>query len=53
MVALVAIIFLVLLSLRVYPNEYDGFGIEFKSYEKSHTIAEDELKMLAEWIKSK
>ncbi len=21
--------------MRVYPNEYDGFGIEFKSYEKN------------------
>jgi len=30
-----------------------GFNIEFKSYPKDHTIAEDELKMLAEWIKSK
>jgi len=30
-----------------------GFDIEFKSYEKTHTIAEDELKMLKEWIKSK
>ena len=30
-----------------------GFDIEFKSYEKTHTIAEDELMMLAEWIKSK
>ena len=30
-----------------------GFEIEFKSYKKTHTIAEDELLMLAEWIKSK
>ncbi len=30
-----------------------GFDIEFKSYKKTHTIAEDELVMLAEWIKSK
>ena len=29
-----------------------GFDIEFKSYDKVHTIAEDELKMLKEWIKS-
>ena len=29
-----------------------GFEIEFKSYNKTHTIAEDELMMLAEWIKS-
>ena len=30
-----------------------GFDIEFKSYKKTHTIAEDELLMLSEWIKSK
>ena len=30
-----------------------GFDIEFKSYDKVHTIAEDELMMLKEWIKSK
>ncbi len=30
-----------------------GFDIEFKRYQKTHTIAEDELMMLAEWIKSK
>ena len=30
-----------------------GLDIEFKSYKKTHTIAEDELMMLAEWIKSK
>jgi len=30
-----------------------GFDIEFKSYKKTHTIAEDELMMLTEWIKSK
>ena len=29
------------------------FEIEFKSYNKTHTIAEDELVMLAEWIKNK
>ena len=28
-----------------------GFDIEFKSYQKDHTIAEDELMMLAEWVK--
>ncbi len=27
------------------------FDIEFKSYQKDHTIAEDELMMLAEWVK--
>ena len=30
-----------------------GFDIEFKSYQKDHTIAEDELMMLAEWVKNK
>jgi len=30
-----------------------GFDITFKSYPKDHTIAEDELMMLAEWIKNK
>lgn len=30
-----------------------GFDIDFKSYAKSHTIAEDELKMLKEWIKKR
>ncbi len=29
-----------------------GFDIEFKSYQKDHTIAEDEIVMLAEWIKN-
>ena len=28
-----------------------GFDIEFKSYVKDHTIAEDELMMLVEWVK--
>jgi phospholipase/carboxylesterase len=27
-----------------------GFDIEFKSYQKEHTIAEDELQMIKEWI---
>ncbi len=30
-----------------------GFNIDFKSYPKVHTIAEDELIMIKEWIKSK
>ena len=30
-----------------------GFKIDFNSYEKDHTIVEDELKMISEWIKSK
>ncbi len=28
-----------------------GFDVEFKSYDKDHTIVEDELKMIADWIK--
>lgn len=28
-----------------------GFEIEFKSYPKDHTIADNELRMIAEWIK--
>ena len=28
-----------------------GFDVAFKSYEKDHTIIEEELKMIAEWIK--
>jgi len=30
-----------------------GFDIEFKSYEKDHTIDGDELTMIAEWVKSR
>jgi len=30
-----------------------GFHIEFKSYEKVHTIAEDELHMIKAWIQNK
>jgi len=30
-----------------------GFSIEFKSYEKTHTILEDELHMIKIWIQSK
>lgn len=30
-----------------------GFNIEFKSYNKDHSIAADELSMISEWIKSK
>jgi len=28
-----------------------GFEIEFKSYEKDHSIDRDELLMIAKWIK--
>ncbi len=30
-----------------------GFEINFKSYPKDHTVVEDELSMIAEWIKNK
>jgi len=40
-------------KMQVAVLQSGGFNIEFKSYPKDHTIAEDELKMLAEWIKSK
>ena len=30
-----------------------GFNIEFKSYDKDHTIAEDELQMIKKWIISR
>ncbi|GIT97355.1 alpha/beta hydrolase [Sulfurovum sp. TSL1] len=30
-----------------------GFDITFKSYDKDHTIAEDELMMIKKWIKNK
>lgn len=30
-----------------------GFKIEFKSYNKDHSIAADELSMISEWIKAK
>ena len=31
--------------------QHAGFHITFKSYPKDHTIADDELLMIAEWIK--
>jgi len=40
-------------KMQVDVLQSGGFNIEFKSYQKDHTIAEDELMMLAEWIKSK
>lgn len=29
-----------------------GFGIEFKSYDKDHTLVEEELGMIVEWMKN-
>jgi len=37
---------------QVKTLQNGGFHIDFKSYPKVHTIAEDELKMIKEWIKS-
>jgi len=30
-----------------------GFDITFKSYPKGHSVAEDELQMISEWIKTR
>ena len=38
---------------QVETLQNGDFDIEFKSYPKVHTIAEDELQMIKEWIKSK
>ena len=37
---------------QVETLQNGGFDIEFKSYDKVHTIAEDELQMIKEWITS-
>ena len=38
---------------QVETLQMGGFDIDFKSYDKTHTIAEDELKMFEAWIKSR
>ncbi|HEY9190628.1 MAG TPA: serine esterase [Sulfurovum sp.] len=38
---------------QVETLQEGGFEIDFRSYDKVHTIAEDELKMFEEWIKSR
>lgn len=38
---------------QVETLQKGGFEIDFKSYDKTHTIAEDELKMFEAWIKSR
>ncbi|WP_309499882.1 serine esterase [Sulfurovum sp.] len=38
---------------QVKALQEGGLDIDFKSYDKTHTIAQDELKMLEEWIKSR
>jgi len=36
---------------QIEALQHAGFNITFKSYPKDHTIADDELQMIAEWIK--
>jgi len=38
---------------QVETLQKGGFEIDFKSFDKTHTIAEDELKMFEAWIKSR
>lgn len=38
---------------QVETLQNGGFEIEFKTYEKDHSIDADELTMISEWIKSK
>lgn len=38
---------------QVETLQEGGFEIDFKSYDKTHTIAEEELKMFEAWIKSR
>jgi len=38
---------------QVETLQNGGFDITFKSYDKDHTVAEDELMMIKEWIKNK
>lgn len=38
---------------QVERLQKSGFEIEFKSYEKDHSIERDELTMISEWIKSR
>ena len=36
---------------QVQTLQDGGFDVEFKSYEKEHTIDRDELEMISQWIK--
>ena len=38
---------------QVETLQNGGFDITFKSYDKDHNVAEDELMMIKEWIKNK
>lgn len=40
-------------SAQIEYLQDQGFDITFKSYPKEHSVAEDELKMISEWIKSR
>ena len=40
-------------KLQVEILQSAGFDIDFQSYQKDHTIVEDELKMIVEWVKDK
>jgi phospholipase/carboxylesterase len=37
---------------QIETLQQGGFDIDFRTYDKTHTIVEDELKMLLAWIKS-
>ena len=36
---------------QVQTLQDGGFGVEFKSYEKEHSIDKDEIEMISQWIK--
>lgn len=40
-------------SSQIAFLQNNGFDITFKRYPKEHTIAEDELQMIADWIKTR
>ena len=40
-------------KLQVETLQNAGFDIDFQNYHKDHTIIEDELMMITEWIKDK
>jgi len=40
-------------SSQIEFLQNNGFDITFKTYPKDHSVAEDELNMIAEWIKTR
>jgi len=40
-------------SSQIEFLQKNGFDITFKSYPKGHSVAEDELQMISEWIKTR